>query len=779
MLYDLLLNPNKMTKECYTACHLVGWGRLMRFSSNPLEVARFGLFEADLQRQSLRRRGVPVHLQDKPFQVLALLLKSASDIVTRDELRQQLWSAETFVEFDEGVNAAVGKLRYALGDSAENPVFVETVRGKGYRWVAPVEWVDSNDSISHSTRHASQPESGEGTQLPGRRIFARRILIAAVAALAFLIGAMMLLPRGRVSAPRREFKQRQITLNSDETPVVASALSPDGKYLAYGDSHGLHVKLLETGEVRDVQEPEGLKGTDMYWGLGFWSPDSTRVLAIANLAGSRYQAWTVSALGGTPIKVLDDAAPWIFSPDGSKIVYLTNLSALGYREVWSVETNGEHAERLLEVDENSEINTVQWSPDGRWLGYIKESQYGPRHEVVLETMDLRTGSSRGVLSNEEMREFLWLPQGRIIYTLGNTDIHGFSCNYWEARINPDTGALQGQPRQLTQWAGFSIANTSATADGRQMAFQHGSRQMDIYVGDFDEGSFKLSQPQRLTREEGMNFPTGWTRDGSAVIFGSHRSGHWGLYKQQLNEESVSPVADDLATIPQDTPISPDGTWLLTLEYPKNSPWFLNFIYGTETGFSPVGKLLRIPASGGAPQAVADGILGVRCAKLLSAPCAIASRTADYKSLVFSVLDPVKGAGKTLARFETDDTRIGYDWDLSPDGARIAVFKLMGTKVHIIELSTGRDKEVDAKRWGGLRSVRWSANGRGLFFFSTSATSQESNATLLYLDARGKAHSLWTGEGVNRAAHLSPSPDGRHVAFTVSNHNSNVWVVEDL
>ena len=133
----------------------------------------------------------------------------------------------------------------------------------------------------------------------------------------------------------------------------------------------------------------------------------------------------------------------------------------------------------------------------------------------------------------------------------------------------------------------------------------------------------------------------------------------------------------------------------------------------------------------------------------------------------------------LARFEIGDARISYDWDLSPDGARIAVFKLMGTKVHIIELSTGRDKEVDAKRWGGLRSVRWSANGRGLFFFSTSATSQESNATLLYLDARGKAHSLWTGEGVNRAAHLSPSPDGRHVAFTVSNHNSNVWVVEDL
>ena len=110
-------------------------------------------------------------------------------------------------------------------------------------------------------------------------------------------------------------------------------MSPDGKYLAYGDSDGLHLKLLESGEVRDIPQPESLRGTDMYWGLGSWSPDSTRVLAVANLAGSRYQAWTVSALGGKPTKVRDDAAPWVFTPDGSKIVFVTHLGPLGFREI--------------------------------------------------------------------------------------------------------------------------------------------------------------------------------------------------------------------------------------------------------------------------------------------------------------------------------------------------------------------------------------------------------------------------------------------------------------
>src|SRR5262249_22273706 len=99
------------------------------------------------------KRGLPVHLQDKPFKVLALLLRNAGEVVSREELRRKLWNSETFVEFDEGVNAAVGKLRYELGDSADSPLFVETVRGKGYRWVAPIEWVGGNGA-SASEQHA-------------------------------------------------------------------------------------------------------------------------------------------------------------------------------------------------------------------------------------------------------------------------------------------------------------------------------------------------------------------------------------------------------------------------------------------------------------------------------------------------------------------------------------------------------------------------------------------------------------------------------------------------
>src|SRR6266496_2965726 len=105
----------------------------------PPVVYRFGLFEADSRTGELRRQGRPLKVRGRPFDILLLLLRRAGDVVTRDELRQNLWPVDTFVDFDHGLNSAVNRLREALGDSAENPRFVETLPKRGYRFVAPIE----------------------------------------------------------------------------------------------------------------------------------------------------------------------------------------------------------------------------------------------------------------------------------------------------------------------------------------------------------------------------------------------------------------------------------------------------------------------------------------------------------------------------------------------------------------------------------------------------------------------------------------------------------------
>ncbi len=108
-------------------------------TSSSAPIVRFGLFEADLRARELRKRGVKVRLPDQPFQVLQLLLEHPGDVVTREELRQRLWSADTFVDFDLSLNSAVRKLREALGDSAEHSTFIETLPRRGYRFIASVE----------------------------------------------------------------------------------------------------------------------------------------------------------------------------------------------------------------------------------------------------------------------------------------------------------------------------------------------------------------------------------------------------------------------------------------------------------------------------------------------------------------------------------------------------------------------------------------------------------------------------------------------------------------
>ena len=105
-------------------------------------IIRFGVFEADLSGGELRKNGLKIRLPGQPFEVLAMMLERPGEVVTREELQKRLWPDGTFVDFDHSLNNAINKIREALGDSAENPRFVETLSRRGYRFIAPVETLD-------------------------------------------------------------------------------------------------------------------------------------------------------------------------------------------------------------------------------------------------------------------------------------------------------------------------------------------------------------------------------------------------------------------------------------------------------------------------------------------------------------------------------------------------------------------------------------------------------------------------------------------------------------
>src|SRR6202035_3298313 len=114
-------------------------------SPPPNSVVRFGTYEVSLQSGEVRKSGLRIRVQQQPMKLLQILLERPREVVTREELRKRVWPDESFGDFDQALNIAVAKLRSALGDSAENPQFIETIPKRGYRFIAEVSVIDTDD----------------------------------------------------------------------------------------------------------------------------------------------------------------------------------------------------------------------------------------------------------------------------------------------------------------------------------------------------------------------------------------------------------------------------------------------------------------------------------------------------------------------------------------------------------------------------------------------------------------------------------------------------------
>src|SRR5215472_12647379 len=204
------------------------------YVSDTASIRRFGVFEVDLRAGELRRNGIRVKLQEQPFQVLAELVERPGQVVTRDDLRKRLWPADTYVDFDHSLNAAIRRLRDALGDSAENPVFVETVARRGYRFLVPVSAVPENGGHRASDPVRTQPAVASR---PARGWW----IAGGVAALVLVICGFMVFFFLAAHTPAA-YRRTQLTANPVNDPVRAAAISRDGRYLAYFDDTGFYLR---------------------------------------------------------------------------------------------------------------------------------------------------------------------------------------------------------------------------------------------------------------------------------------------------------------------------------------------------------------------------------------------------------------------------------------------------------------------------------------------------------------------------------------------------------
>jgi Tol biopolymer transport system component/DNA-binding winged helix-turn-helix (wHTH) protein len=463
-------------------------------------LGRFLDFEVDLRRVELRRQRSPVKIQEKPFQILAALLERPGEVVTREELRSRLWAESTFVEFDDGINTAIRKLRQALGDSADSPRFIETLPRKGYRFLATVTWLDSTP----------------------RRRWLRPAL--ALGALVFTILLVSRADFSDLNGPRIIETSR---LTWEPGLEHSPAWSPDGRSLAFAsDRDGAsNVFVLQPGNPEWKCLACDSEGFD---GAPSWSPDGQSVAFASSREGGGI--YLVSRHGGEARRLLSiPFAPSVeFSgsvprpdwfPDGRKLAYAFGPGSGGGLFEISLGSRQPEGIGVPDAVGGFAVQEPAWSPDGGRIAFVEATGAATTASRIW-VLDVRSGAAVPATEGRALdRQPRWTPDGRRLIFLSN---RGGSHDIWWTRLDSGRRAAL-DPRPLT--FGVGIDSFALSRDGRRIAYSKIAERSNLW-------SLDLSAPGNLvplTSSDSVVENVDVAPGGAWIAFDSNRSGNMDIW----------------------------------------------------------------------------------------------------------------------------------------------------------------------------------------------------------------------------------------------------------
>jgi Tol biopolymer transport system component/DNA-binding winged helix-turn-helix (wHTH) protein len=523
----------------------------------------FGIFEVDLLAGELRKAGLKLKLTGQPLQVLAILLERHGDVVTREELQKRVWP-DTFVDIDHNLNAAINKIREALGDSAESPRWIETLPRRGYRFIGPVE--------NKPDVHPPTPP-GTGTQVARRTGTLRLTLLFAACVLLAGVGFFVY---KRTHLPASAVQRTLTRLTFDDGLQFGATWSPDSRFVAYSSDRGGKFDVW-------VQQVSGGAPVQVTRGSGHnwqpeWSPDGKYIAYRSE--GSDGGLFVIPALGGAGLERRITTFGYYprWSPDSSQLLFQTGQFIV-LSKFYVVKLDGsEPHEVLRELTAQVSGISAAWHPDGKrisvWVlhapadletfrvasfwtapvigGSAVASELSPE---LLKNAEAPFGSQVADWGGTDFR-FSWAPSGKAIYfarTLGGTR------NLWRMSVDPQTlRATAIEP--MTMGTGFDT-ELSLSSDGKKMAFTGGSYQVRAWLLPFDATRGQVAGAGQAVTSPGVEaWRPSLSRDGKKLAFRSRRGGKWNVWETSLSDGHEAPViADDYE---RDMPQwSPDGTRL--------------------------------------------------------------------------------------------------------------------------------------------------------------------------------------------------------------------------
>jgi Tol biopolymer transport system component/DNA-binding winged helix-turn-helix (wHTH) protein len=574
------------------------------------QIRRFGIFEVDLRRRELLRNGLQIKLRDQSFLLLAALLEQPGELVTREELRSKLWPDGTFVDFDHSLNAAIKRLRDALGDDPETPRFIETVPKRGYRFLAPVD--DSSMSQIKTSGRLSMVATVAW-------LFRFRVLAGVVFLLVATLGAILYGSRSRKQLARLPIKI--VPLTTYRGAESGSAFSGDGEQVAFvwdGDALGrtdIYVKRI------GIDPPLKLTRSDGLVCCAAWTSDS-RYVGFERCSGENQGIYLVPSLGGPERKLentpgcngiswspneqvlafsgkkspdgpwalflmsLDDRQPHqvtfpatdligdqepVFSPDGKFIAFI-RIVGESTPDIYIVPVSGGPVRRL--TYDKAYLEGITWTSDGQKLVFSSHRE----GSASLWVIAVRGGEPKRLpLGGSVASQPAISRQGnRLSYTQGY--VHP---NLWEIQISGIAAMRHSEAKPFLSSATYNNA-PQFSPDGKNLAFASlRSGDMEVWVCEIAA----CSEPRQLTSLRSLSGTPRWSPDSKQISFESRPHGHSQIFVVSAGGGKPLPITDGTAE-DKVSSWSPDGSFI--------------YFASNRSGGSQIWK---ISASGGQPSQV--------------------------------------------------------------------------------------------------------------------------------------------------------------------------------
>jgi DNA-binding winged helix-turn-helix (wHTH) protein len=726
----------------------------------------------------LIRANEAVPVEPKAFHVLIYLLRNPGRVVTKEEILESVWN-DCSVS-DNSLTRSVATLRRLLRDDTREPRYIATVPTLGYRFLCPVSVTDeasiatSKDDSPAASNGTNQQSGlamgGSTTAKPVRpRVDLSRgaVRLAMLAAVALVAGGIVLVVTHRRQALPTYGPETRLTANPQDIPVTSSAISPDARYLAFGDKTGLYIRQLDGGETHRLSVPESL-GSGR---VESWFPDSAHLLISSWDGGPRdpQTLWKISLHGETARRLVSDGECAKVSPDGSWIAF--SRVADGRTELWTLRPDSGEADEVLAASATQEeyLSRVAWSPDSQRFGYVRTTIRPDGHvDRTIEILELTNHKVKLVLSNPMVMPALaWTRENVLIYSRYDDPPNQKDLNLWQAKLDSRTGKIEAETR-ITSGHGFIVELTAASG-GNALAVRRVDPHDHAYLAEL-RGAKELATPTRLSRENWGDDVHSWTPDSRAVFLTSDRDGHQHVYSQAIDQQTPDLLVggDHDLGLPR---LTPQGSDLLYLQYP------------VQAESSRDVQIRQMPLSGGTSRLVlhAPAVWNYQCARLPSTVCIYCS--GSDKDLHFFSFDWKTGAKTELPSGKLKNTSWS-NWSLSADGKYLAGFKQIPREdavIRIISLLDDSERNLPLPGWIGLNGMDWAADDKSLWI---SACTQHSSpwgapntCTLINADLNGKITPLLDGRDIHFYAAI-PSPNGERLALAGETaDNSNVWVVK--